>query len=170
MADLTDKQRVFIEEYLRCWNATEAARRAGYKGNNVTLGTVGHENLGKVYIRQEIDKRLAELHVIDRAQVANCPSRRGSCFVYLIKAENGLIKIGKTVDIRQRFRTLYTMCPVKLELVAFLETELADELEIRLHSEFSDKRVKGEWFALSSEDVRAIVQQHGFDEQTESVC
>lgn len=25
------KRQVFIEEYLKCWNATEAARRAGYK-------------------------------------------------------------------------------------------------------------------------------------------
>ena len=27
---LTQKRRVFIEEYLRCWNATEAARNAGF--------------------------------------------------------------------------------------------------------------------------------------------
>jgi len=27
---LTNKRRVFVEEYLRCWNGTEAARRAGY--------------------------------------------------------------------------------------------------------------------------------------------
>lgn len=28
---LTNKRRVFVEEYLRCWNASEAARRAEYK-------------------------------------------------------------------------------------------------------------------------------------------
>lgn len=28
---LTTKRRVFVEEYLTCWNATEAARRAEYK-------------------------------------------------------------------------------------------------------------------------------------------
>lgn len=28
---LTKKRQVFIEEYLRCWNGAEAARRAGYK-------------------------------------------------------------------------------------------------------------------------------------------
>lgn len=27
---LTDKRRVFVEEYLRCWNGSEAARRAEY--------------------------------------------------------------------------------------------------------------------------------------------
>lgn len=29
-ANMTDKRRVFIEEYLICWNGTEAARRANY--------------------------------------------------------------------------------------------------------------------------------------------
>lgn len=28
--ELTDKRRVFVEEYLQCWNGSEAARRAGY--------------------------------------------------------------------------------------------------------------------------------------------
>jgi len=28
---LTNKRRIFIEEYLECWNGAEAARRAGYK-------------------------------------------------------------------------------------------------------------------------------------------
>jgi hypothetical protein len=31
MGRLTRKRRVFIEEYLQCWNGAEAARRAGYK-------------------------------------------------------------------------------------------------------------------------------------------
>ena len=29
-ANLTAKRRVFVEEYLKCWNGTEAARRAEY--------------------------------------------------------------------------------------------------------------------------------------------
>lgn len=32
---LTRKMRVFLDEYLSCWNATEAARRAGYRFPNV---------------------------------------------------------------------------------------------------------------------------------------
>ena len=31
MARLTSKRKIFIEEYLRCWNGAEAARRAEYK-------------------------------------------------------------------------------------------------------------------------------------------
>ncbi|HUW14464.1 MAG TPA: terminase small subunit [Anaerolineae bacterium] len=53
---LTNKQRVFVEEYLRCWNGAEAARRAGYKRPCVSA----HENLRKLYIQEVIEKRIRE--------------------------------------------------------------------------------------------------------------
>ncbi|MBM3149599.1 MAG: terminase small subunit, partial [Chloroflexi bacterium] len=58
MAKLTDKQRLFVEAYLECWNATEAARQAGYKGNYATLRTIGCQNLTKLNIREQISERL----------------------------------------------------------------------------------------------------------------
>lgn len=57
----TAKQRGFIEWYCSAsvnMNGTEAARRAGYKGNDGTLANTAAENLRKPYIRQEIDIRL----------------------------------------------------------------------------------------------------------------
>lgn len=58
---LTGKQRVFINAYLtNGFNATEAARIAGYKGNNVTLAAVGYENLRKPQIASEIAQRINE--------------------------------------------------------------------------------------------------------------
>lgn len=57
---LTNKQRIFVDEYLKCWNATEAARRAGYKGNDNTLAVVGHDNIRKPNISAEIQSRLQE--------------------------------------------------------------------------------------------------------------
>lgn len=42
-------------------NATEAARRAGYAGNDRTLSAVGTENLGKPVIRAAIDKQLKQV-------------------------------------------------------------------------------------------------------------
>ncbi len=53
---LTNKQRVFIEEYLQCWNATEAARQAGYKNPR----QMGSENLSKPDISEGIKARLSE--------------------------------------------------------------------------------------------------------------
>lgn len=54
---LTDKQRVFLEEYLGGWNATEAARKAGYAFPNVE----GPKNLVNPSIQQVIAARIAEL-------------------------------------------------------------------------------------------------------------
>jgi hypothetical protein len=55
---LTDKQKAFISWYCKVLNATEAARRAGYAGNDDTLRVVGSENLANPNIRAEIDRRL----------------------------------------------------------------------------------------------------------------
>lgn len=57
---LSNKQRAFIEEYLTCWNATEAARRAGYNGDDNSLRVIGWKNLTKVAIVARVQERIAE--------------------------------------------------------------------------------------------------------------
>lgn len=52
---LTYKQQAFVDCYTN--NATEAAKLAGYKGNKVTLASVGKENLRKPLIIEAIEKR-----------------------------------------------------------------------------------------------------------------
>lgn len=56
---LTNKQHVFVDEYLICWNASEAARRAGY--SEKTAYSIGSENLRKPEIRQIIKRRLSTM-------------------------------------------------------------------------------------------------------------
>ncbi len=56
--ELTDKQDRFISSYIVCWNATQAAREAGYKATSGSLRVIGHENLTKPNIKAEIEKRL----------------------------------------------------------------------------------------------------------------
>ncbi len=60
MAKLSDKQKVWVEFYLQTWNATDAARKAGYKGSYGTLRAIGSENLTKPNIKAEISNRLSE--------------------------------------------------------------------------------------------------------------
>jgi phage terminase small subunit len=55
---LTPKQEMFITEYMKDLNATQAAIRAGY--SEKTASVIGQENLMKPYLRSEIDKRLEE--------------------------------------------------------------------------------------------------------------
>ncbi|MFZ5517673.1 MAG: terminase small subunit [Candidatus Zhuqueibacterota bacterium] len=55
---LTDKQKLFSEEYLVDLCATKAAIRAGY--NNRTARAIGSENLTKPYIKSEIQRLMDE--------------------------------------------------------------------------------------------------------------
>jgi len=55
---LTDKQRAWLEKYLACLNATEAARGVYDTEDYATLRRIGCDNLAKPYIRDEVDRRL----------------------------------------------------------------------------------------------------------------
>lgn len=56
---MNNRQAVFVEEYLTCWNAAEAARRAGY--SEKTARAIGAENLTKPDVQAAIVARLSEL-------------------------------------------------------------------------------------------------------------
>ena len=56
---LSAKRRAFVEEYLRCWNATEAAKRAGYSER--TAYTQGSRLLSNVQVMEYVKQRLSEM-------------------------------------------------------------------------------------------------------------
>lgn len=71
---LTLKQQAFVAEYLKCGNATEAARRAGYKGSDKTLKSIGTENLSKPVIQGAINAaktKAMDEAIVDAAFVLN---------------------------------------------------------------------------------------------------
>lgn len=55
---LTDRRRLFVDAYLTTWNATLAAKSAGY--SQKTAGQIGHELLKNPEIREEIERRLSD--------------------------------------------------------------------------------------------------------------
>lgn len=57
--DINDRQRKFVLEYLKCFNATRAAIKAGY--SKKTAFAIGHENLSKPKIRELIEKEFDKL-------------------------------------------------------------------------------------------------------------
>lgn len=69
--------------------------------------------------------------------------------VYFVEAENGLIKVGFSKSIRERFKKLATATPLTLTLLGLRPGTAQAEREI--HKRFADQRVMGEWFKPSSE-------------------
>lgn len=56
--ELTPKQQLFVDEYILDFNATRAAKAAGYLEDNAKQ--MGYENLTKPYIEQAVDKAIAD--------------------------------------------------------------------------------------------------------------
>ena len=78
--------------------------------------------------------------------------RRNPSKTYLMCDKgSGLYKIGKAVDVCDRFISLKSMCPL-IVLIANCDKNI----ETLLHKKFSDKRKSGEWFCLSDLDVQYI--------------
>lgn len=57
MSEVTERQKRFVDFYIETGNATEAARKAGYKKPHVQ----GTQNLAKLSVKEAIDARLAEM-------------------------------------------------------------------------------------------------------------
>lgn len=92
---LTPKQKAFCEFYIETGNATVAAKKAGYKGQN--LNRIGTENLSKLVIKEYLEKRLAE---IDAKRIANADE----VLEYLTKVMRGEEKdqFGLEISIQDR--------------------------------------------------------------------
>lgn len=105
---LTDKQMKFVEVFRG--NATEAARLAGYEGNDKTLAQVGYENLRKPEILKAIRERGDEEHA---ARVAT-RIKRQAFWTEIMAAE--------TVEMKDRLKAS--------ELLARSEADFIDRHEL----------------------------------------
>src|SRR5690625_36074 len=93
-------------------------------------------------------------------------------FVYFMKAMDGNelspVKIGVTKDIEDRISGVQTGCSYKIKLIGFIETEDYKMTEKVLHAYYSDQRTNGEWFLLTTNEIRRCIALFG--KTTTSVC
>ncbi len=153
---LTKKQEVFVSEYLSCFNGAEAARRAGYSESRARI--TASELLANPDMKKVIDTKVEERRnntLSISPEWIRAVSKKSN-YVYLIRAGNGLTKIGISYDIQKRLNMLNTASPVELSLIFFFEPSNAVKTEKYLHIKFDKKRVKGEWFNLSDSEIEWI--------------
>ncbi len=90
---LTRKQKVFVSEYLKCFNASEAARKAGYSVRSAYAQ--GWENLRKPEIKALIEARLDEIHMsADEALKLTADIARGDIGEFM-----SVTSMGFTLDL-----------------------------------------------------------------------
>lgn len=82
--------------------------------------------------------------------------------VYVVSGGNRRVKIGYTTDMGNRITALQMASPVRLRILTTCPGDRA--LEARLHREFRKYRTHGEWFDLSSANLRRLLRIMAGDE------
>lgn len=88
-------------------------------------------------------------------------SKSTACgFIYVLKitdtANNVFYKIGLAKNLEQRVNTLQTGNPFEIKIILSFYVESMIEEEKKLHFMFSHKRLRGEWFNLTNDDLNII--------------
>lgn len=101
--------------------------------------------MNELFIREEDDLKNKELQGI----------------YFIRNIDNGYLKIGKTNNFKRRLREIersFKFCGhmPKLKVEGFIEYNKEDELELYLHSKFSDFKVQNEWFNINDLDCIKI--------------
>lgn len=85
----------------------------------------------------------------DDVDVLRWGAPRGACSsgVYFIQCgDGGPIKIGIAKAVNERLADLQVANPYELRLLGYVPTDDAEALEGRLHGQFYQLRIRGEWF------------------------
>lgn len=77
-------------------------------------------------------------------------------YVYLIKSSEGCYKIGRSKNVKERISSLGVTLPFDIEVIHTIKSADYAGLETELHELFELKRVRGEWFNLSPDDIEYI--------------
>jgi hypothetical protein len=75
--------------------------------------------------------------------------------VYLLKHDK-VYKIGKSIDASRRYKEIRIQMPQKTEEIHVIATDDPSGIEAYWHNRFKDKKLEGEWFKLSPDDVKAF--------------
>lgn len=149
MGHFTARQNVFVEAFIQTGNATESARRAGYSAH--TANSNASRLLKQPHIRDRIEQSIGAAL---RVKATSGSSQSG--YVYVIRADNGLVKIGKSRDAKRRISKLNQIMPYDLEIIYTFRHDQYSDLEAFLHLYFAEFRVRGEWFSLDADQIALI--------------
>lgn len=77
-------------------------------------------------------------------------------YVYIVKADTGHCKIGRSNNVPQRMKLFSVKLPFEFELIHHFPCEDMHHAEDDLHAAFRDKRCNGEWFNLTDADIATL--------------
>lgn len=109
---------------------------------------------------QDIYDDISENHHSDQLRNASKENPPRPGVVYLMKSGE-YYKIGETSNLPVRQKSFGLQLPHPFEIVHTIASNDPRSLEDSLHSQFSAKRMNGEWFNLTEADCAAICAMTG---------
>lgn len=76
-------------------------------------------------------------------------------YVYVIKSEIGY-KIGRSITKKRPEKLSEVLLPIEMKIVLMVKVKDYIESEAILHGIYDEKRIKGEWFKLTDDDIYRI--------------
>lgn len=138
MADaskLTEKERIFADEYIKTTNATQSAIKAGYAENSASV--TGSKMLRKPKVRQYIDAVMNE-------RSKNTIATADEVLEYLTKVMNGEEKDAFGLDASIADRTKAAELLGKRHMLFTDKVKLDAEIEIDISDRMKQARVKSD--------------------------
>ena len=68
------------------------------------------------------------------------------CGVYFIQAMNGMVKIGKSLNILGRLTQIRSQSPLPVWIVGYIEIDEYEKAEKEEHEKYKKYRAHGEWY------------------------
>ena len=135
-------------------------RTKGWFKRNENL-ELTQEQINKVYFRTSGLKGKHKSKTVGRiANAVKDYEVTDNKYVYLMKNENNMLKIGISVDPVKRARNISTSSGVPTHLVAFWKVDRrAVEVESKLLKHFKRSSTLGEWFQPNSFSIQEIEDQ-----------
>lgn len=146
MADantLTEKERIFADEYIKTTNATQSAIKAGYAENSASV--TGSKMLRKPKVRQYIDAVMNE-------RSKNTIATADEVLEYLTKVMNGEEKDAFGLDASIADRTKAAELLGKRHMLFTEKVKLDAEIEIDISDRMKQARVKSDEVQQSTTD------------------
>lgn len=146
MADaskLTEKERIFADEYIKTTNATQSAITAGYAENSASV--TGSKMLRKPKVRQYIDTVMSE-------RSKNTIATADEVLEYLTRVMNGEEKDAFGLDVSVNDRTKAAELLGKRHMLFTDKVKLDAEIEIDISDRMKQARVKSDEIQQSATD------------------
>jgi len=107
-------------------------------------------------LMKKIDRCLELLEEIRKVLEEDATPGAKDGWVYILQLDGKACKIGRTTKLDDRIRNLGTKLPYEPELIHTIETNDIHWAERHLHRFFQNKRIRGEWFNLTEEDIAML--------------